>query len=485
MKNLVILLFLSSIASVAQDCSCENNLNWLIKTVEENDAGFQHILNQKGNEAYNTHNDIFKEKVKTFENIEDCTTILNEWTKFFRNAHLSVLLAQPQVPLTNEEIITKYSGRETYKIPQKEFSEYVAKIKEPTFEGIWKSGIYKIGILKDKSSTEEKYIGFIIKADGVYWTEGQVKLEIYKSEGKYAADFILRNHTKELSQNVTLVEKNYITIGSKILKRIEPKFEINTEVEKDFDLLSSNDANLIELSKETMLLRIPSFAMLAKKHLDSILTLNHKEIVGHKNLIIDVRNNSGGSGASDQAYQNIIPYIYTNPIEIVDVQFLSTPLNNKRMQDMIDSPNLPEPNKNWARNVLKKLNTNLGGFVDINDSIISRMTLDKVYEYPKNVAVLTNDKNKSTTEQFLIDAKQSTKVKLFGTTTSGSIDIAGMHYTKFPCDNLWLSYGISKSHRIPNFKIDGRGIQPDYFIHESIPEHKWILHTKDILESSE
>jgi len=224
--------------------------------------------------------------------------------------------------------------------------------------------------------------------------------------------------------------------------------------------------------------------MSGKQHLDSILVAHHNAIISHQNLIIDVRDNIGGIGASDHTYQNIIPYVYTNPITIVDVQFKSTPLNNKRMQAMIDSPNLPEANKDWAKNVLNKLNKNLGGFVDINDSPTSTLTQDETFEYPNQVAILINNKNVSTTEQFLLDAKQSKKVKLFGSTTLGSIDIAGMYAASFPCKDLRLIYGISKSHRTPNYKIDGFGIQPDYFIHESMPKYKWIKYTKEILEAN-
>ena len=464
-----------------QGCSCESNLNWLIETFEENDAGFQFAIDQKGEKAYQEHNKSFFNKVKTIEKIEDCKSLLNEWTQFLRPGHLMISLSQSQNELSEKEVIEKFRDTEIFKITSKEFSAHLNKIEEPTFEGVWQSGIYKIGIIKDESSTEEKYIGFIIEGDGVYWKKNQVKLKIYKSERKYISDFYSKDHSIIRFENIDLLGSNFLSLGSVNLKRLESKFTINSEIENYFNSLSSNNASIKEHSKETMLLRIPSFAMTNKMQIDSILKVNHNEIVHHKNLIIDLRNNVGGSGGSDQIYQNIIPYVYTNPIKIVDVEFLSTPINNQRMESLIAHPSMPEASKEWARKGLEKLNNNPGKFVHLNDSIVTTLKLDDVYEYPKNVAILINGKNASTVEQFLIDVKQSKKVKLFGTSTMGAIDIAGLNTVLFPCEDLRLIYGLSRSLRMPNYAVDGRGVQPDYFIHESIPQHKWITYVGKIL----
>lgn len=90
------------------------------------------------------------------------------------------------------------------------------------------------------------------------------------------------------------------------------------------------------------------------------------------------------------------------------------------------------------------------------------------------MAVLINKNNASVTEQFLLAAKQSTKVKLYGTTTDGMLDVSNMNFVDFPCGNLTLGYCLSKSYRIPGMAIDDIGLQPDYYIDDSIPEYEWI-----------
>ena len=54
-------------------------------------------------------------------------------------------------------------------------------------------------------------------------------------------------------------------------------------------------------------------------------------------------------------------------------------------------------------------------------------------------------------------AKQSMKVKLFYTT--------------------------SRSFRIPKMAIDDYGIQPDYFIDDSVPSYKWIDFVTEIMKA--
>ena len=69
-ENLVALvLFLIPFCINAQDCTCEDNFNWVRSTFEENDAGFQYALEQKGQPAYDKHNEVYLERVKAIQDI--------------------------------------------------------------------------------------------------------------------------------------------------------------------------------------------------------------------------------------------------------------------------------------------------------------------------------------------------------------------------------------------------------------------------------
>ncbi len=260
--------------------------------------------------------------------------------------------------------------------------------------------------------------------------------------------------------------------------RKSPEFKEDKYIEQHFTSFKNNLPFLNQLDENTLYLRIPDFDHSQKKKIDSILVANHSKIIKTKNLIIDVRNNGGGS---DVSYRELIPYLYTNPIRIINVEMYSTPLNNDRMKKFMNDPEWPEEDKKWARESYEKLENRLGAFVNLDENALGEFKLDRTYEYPKNVGIIINQGNGSTTEQFLLAAKQSKKVKLFGTTTAGILDISNMNFVPSPCNEFQLGYCLSKSLRIPDMAIDDKGIQPDYYIENEISKYRWIEHVQTIL----
>ena len=74
MKHLVLLVMIGlPILSQAQDCDCSSNFQWAKTIIEENDAGFAFTLENKGESAYEKHNEIFEEKVKSIKDLNECS----------------------------------------------------------------------------------------------------------------------------------------------------------------------------------------------------------------------------------------------------------------------------------------------------------------------------------------------------------------------------------------------------------------------------
>ncbi len=480
MKPAFLLFFFTSFFTFSQNCSCEDNFNWLKKTFEENDAGFIYTLEQKGEDLYASHNKKFRAKIKPIKTIKECSSILNDWLRFFRSGHIGVRINNQQNKVQNgssdAETLDQFKDWEKYDIGEKEFEHYISKLKNITYEGVWESKPYKIGVIK----TKNEYIGFVLEADGVYWKKNQIKFRIRVSENdQKEAVYYMKDHSPRIFKDVKLVGKNYLQMGFIALKRLKPYFEVDKTIEEHFALIKARNPMIKELNDNTILLRIPSFSYSNKKYIDSLIMVNHNQLIRKKNLIIDVRNNGGGSDAS---YKKIIPYLYTNPIRTVGVKLLSTPLNNNRMKKFMKDPNWSAEEKKWAKEGLEKLNKHIGEFVNLDDTIIDVKKIDTIHPYPKNVAIVINKNNGSTTEQFLLAAKQSKKVKLYGTTTTGVLDISNMNFVDSPCKDLQLGYSLSKSMRIPEMTIDNKGIQPDYYIDKSIPDYQWIKYVEKILK---
>ena len=278
-----------------------------------------------------------------------------------------------------------------------------------------------------------------------------------------------------------MIGKNHFKVGQFLWKRKSPKFEDEQAINLYFKSNKTSEPFLEKVNEKTIYLRIPSFDIEQKKSIDSILLSNKSLLSTTENLVIDLRYNGGGS---DHSFKEILPYLYTNPIRTVGVQFLSTELNNKYIYNIYENAEkygISAENKAEYKKIYDKLSVNLGKYVDMNEEIVGVTKYNTILPYPKNIGIIINQGNASSTEQFLLSAKQSKKVKTFGTPTMGALDVSNMNFVEAPCKNFELGYTISKSFRIPTFPIDDIGIQPDYFIDSKIPEYKWIEYVTEIL----
>ena len=463
-----------------QTCNCESNFEWLKTTFEENDAGFQYIIDKKGQSAYNIHNQLMLEKVMTTKTLTECTALLNEWLKFFRSGHIGIesLINEP---ITSKNLSQPANSAEYEKLNVEipKFEEYINEKKEVDFEGIWQTGNYKIGIKKEGMN----YIGFIIESDVDGWREpGLVKLKIEQDGGILKTTYYMRDHSSVICSEPEWLSNNYIRVNQQILKRLKPTFEDDPLMDNYLKAISSQVPYIEKLNSTTLYLRIPSFDQNQKRAIDSVILTNKDIILKTENLIIDIHNGGGGSDAS---YREILPLLYTNPIRTVRVEFLSTTQNNKRLLDFANNPEYQEFFDEKARQRFKedyeKLQGRLGEFVNLSSDVVGITKYDTIYDFPKNIGIIINERNGSTDEQFLLAAKQSKKVKLFGTTTFGALDISNMYFVDSPRKEFRLHYCLTRSLRIPGMIIDDIGIQPDYYLDKTISHYKWVEFVNNIL----
>lgn len=480
----IIVILLTSISVFSQECSCEDNFNWLKKTFEENDAGFAYALETKGKIAYKIHNDDYTEKIKHITDANTCLRTMAQWFTFFRTGHIGLNRIKNSnntntsiTPLTDAEIIEKYKHAERQEENLTAFKHYLKTKPKLGYEGIWQFGNYTIGVKKVK----ETYIGFIIEADGVYWTKGQVK---FKINADNTTEYYMQNHSKNEYKDTKLIGNNYLEIGSGFarLERTYPKLKKDPIIESYYKQIGTKMPYFEIMDSRTAYLRIPSFHRSHKQAIDSVIKANKTIITSTPNFIIDIRNNGGGS---DSSYEELLPIIYTNPIRQVGTGFYSTTLNNKTLYDFLISPeaNPTEDSKKWAKEIYDKLSDNLGEYVNIMGEKVSVIKYNTINEYPKNVGVIINKNNVSTAEQFLLAAKQSKKVKLYGTTTKGALDISNLIAVTSPCGDYEFEYCISRSYRVPDMAIDEKGIQPDFYIDSTIAKHEWLSFVSNALKA--
>jgi len=465
------LLLFTTVGFSQSNCSCEDKFKWMKETFEQNDAGFQYVVDKKGKVEYDRHNELILQKIKEAKDDTACIQVLYDWLYFFRKGHISIRQNIPQNNQAGAADVVK-SDWPLNKTTVGKLKTHLAKLKEPGLEGIWEMNPYTIGIVKNNKG----YEGFIIDAPGTSWQKGQVKLKM-DADGKNGVLY-LRNYSEYKISDSHFTGNNNLMLDNFSFKRLYPEIQDLGNIKLFNELIGSYKPIGKQLSQDTFILRIPYFDYNQKKIIDSVINANHDKITASKNLIIDVRNNGGGA---DRCYEGLIKYLYTNPIRTVGVEMLSTPLNNLRMEEFLADPDLTEEGKKEIIETQEKLKANLGKFTNVNGWSVYTETLDTIYTYPQKVAILINKNNASTTEQFLLAAKQSTKVKLYGTTTAGMLDVSNMNFVNSPCGNLTLGYCLSKSYRIPDMAIDDIGLQPDYYIDVSIPDYEWIDFAEKIM----
>jgi Peptidase family S41 len=471
---LTISIFAVNITS-AQKCNCKQEFEWIKTTFEQNDAGFQYVIDKKGKTEYENFNLRIYNQLDTITDIVKCNTILNEWSKFFRNGHLNISFTTPEN--SNQPAVASKKVNFT----KADFDSYLKSTNLQPYEGIWKFAAYTIGIKK----INQEFIGFIIESKNPNWKLNEVKLKFsINRKNEVDGSFFYGDHSLNKFSDAKVVDDEYINLNGNYLKKVNyissNKKNGNDKIAIAIKSLSAEKPYLDKLNNTTLLLRIPSFDESNTKFIDSIVKQNFKLLTSIPNLIVDIRNNGGGS---DECYYPLLPIIYTNPIRSIGVEIYSTTLNNARFDKLLKSEDFDaESKKNFAKGkeiVMK----HLGEFVNTDSEKFSITTFPKVNEFPKNIAVLINERNGSTAEEFLLAAKQSRKVKLYGTTTFGVLDISNMNFVTSPSGLFELGYSLSRSFRIPKMTIDSKGIIPDFYLDESIPDENWIDYVDKLLNN--
>ncbi|MBS2209832.1 hypothetical protein KEM09_00345 [Carboxylicivirga mesophila] len=199
------------------------------------------------------------------------------------------------------------------------------------------------------------------------------------------------------------------------------------------------------LNESTCYLKIPHF--LSSSLVEKLINENISSISRKRNLIIDIRGNGGGN---DNSYHKLLQIIATNDIYLRNAKFLKTKAN-------------------WEEKYGKWDKTNEGKFVNLpwnknKSEIFKSFTISGINEYPKRVAILVDRNVKSSGEMFVLSAKQSLKVKIFGENTAGLIDYSNVNQHEILEDSLYLQYPMTKIIGIPINSIDNHGIVPDFYL---------------------
>lgn len=257
----------------------------------------------------------------------------------------------------------------------------------------------------------------------------------------------------------------YLNNGHVVFGVLEenPKFE---------ELYEDDDADyypsLTFPNPRTAILTIKTGSIDYKIDLDTLIAAHQARLDTVKHLIIDVRGNSGGG---DDTYNNVIPFMYTNPI-VTNGAFLWTSENNISLfEQYVGNPHLPEDTRQQIEAIVKKGKAHPNTFVLLGESATDTIELEAIKDFPEKVSILIDGECMSATEEFLLKAKQSSKTTIYGyESTGGALDYSNLNPVFTPSGYWYATVPTTRSSRLPENPVDPDGIEPDVLVDKKVED---------------
>jgi len=472
--------------SYAQNEECLKDFSYLINKIRTDYPGYYDKVTKS------TEKDLadleMKLRQKIQEHPDSCLVYLDTYASWFRDNHMYV---------GNKKDKEKDQPAPTSAAkPTPEFLHVsdgmLADLgkKNGSVEGIWVS--FKGRIAISKVEGENRYTGTAINYyqcepnqllfeldpinDTVFTMKKFPEWNDYKPvKGK--ASLHLNERVFEMHKDTRFVRQSASsTFDNALLNSYQPQFPNGTNI---YPLTTA-------LDDSTYYVRITNFW---DDSGDKRVKAHWQEIMARPNLIIDIRGNQGGQ---DDFFQVLLSLLYTNPYPSKGVQWFASEGNIRFFEESVKNGevNNGEEGIKWINELLGAMKKNPGGFVYHpsmgHDGIV---TEDTVYKYPKRVGIIINDANASSAEQFILEAKGSKKVTLFGNSnTAGVLDYSNRVNEDTPSGKYEFYWPLTRSGRLPEHPIDNTGIPPDVII--PYPESKqlfdrlddWAYFVKEYLE---
>jgi len=209
------------------------------------------------------------------------------------------------------------------------------------------------------------------------------------------------------------------------------------------------------VSEDAALIRARSFIPRFREPLEQLVAEHREEILARPELIIDLRGNGGGA---DATYRVLAELVYSKPVTEIGMDALATLENIAAWEQVLRDINLPPAVQKEFEDRVAAMKQRPGEWVSMGEDLV--ITREGV-EAPSRVAILIDGLCGSTCEQFVLEARQSDKVRLFGTPTAGVIDYANLLPHELPSGRRLL-LPSTRSRRLPGEAVDGIGIAPNF-----------------------
>lgn len=462
-KNLLFAAFLFCTGCVfaQKPCNCPEQFNWLQQKLALNYPGYRDKVTPQTQTEFERHSATFAAKIATAHTDTACFRLLTAWTRWFHDGHIQISNRTPPGPDDTAAIRLRFYDWEKINLNETEARRYLNQPGLAPVEGIYVNaeGNYRIALVRSPLPDRD-YVGIVLQADSVWWLPTQVKFELKKNgPNRFSSYYYMRDHSmRKLPAILQGGVLSFNEIGSWYRQYPgPPEKPAPPEVFK-----------LVQLDSQTLLLTLPTMNESVRKQLDKLIDKNKRLLETTPNLIIDCRNNGGGS---DITFAPLKPYVYSGPVTAPRMQIYVTADNIGKYEAWQQDKNFPGSQRKQVGRFLRKMKQHPGEFYGECDPYSEKVNGLKTN--PKKVVILINGRCASSCEQFVFFARQSKRVVLMGQATAGIFDYGNLHRLDFPGGMFSLAYPTSRSCGIAEGKgIDGKGIAPDVRIDDDRAD--WI-----------
>jgi hypothetical protein len=471
---ITILLIVLSKFSTAQSCSCSDDYYFIKSHIEKNHGGFNKKIKSPEEPAYKKFTQALEQEIKKDQSGKYCISYLKKYILYLQDHHSNITAgggtAVNETITADVEAFQKSSAYLNTELLKADSNKLISKwaMGNPgNIEGIYYTpdSTYVTALIKNKTSYRD-YAAVILRSKTKLWTPGQVKFELKQvNDSLFDAYISYRNHSINYDQVVYKKERLQMNGWIKAGETTAASTKSSNELIQ-FRLLDSS----------TVYLSITSFDAVILSKLDSAYKVIIPQIKKYPKLIIDVRNNGGGS---DAGYMALMPLLYTDPFESDLVEFYATPGNIQAYKSYDENlrKNSPGSKGVFINQVAKMEKATPYSFIYMGDGTPRMVKYPENKGYPDKIAVLYNRNCASSCESFLFEILNSSKVIRAGENSGGYTGYGNVMNIQTPCGNT-LSWTTTVYRN--QWKYEFVGIPPQYKIPEE--ETDWIEYTRKLLQ---
>jgi Peptidase family S41 len=469
---LFLLLLALTARAYSQNCHCADEMGFVIKYYEANLPGFKDNVTAQTQAQYDSLKNALLKAAAQSKQKADCFKLLTYYVEYFKDNHSGIEMLPEPVNEKDPQSLNAFLGSATFQSRETaSFNEAVAR-RQPidAIEGVYQTAdsAYTIAVIPSKGPLRD-YIGVIVASKTPLWKRGQVKIELKrKLANRFDVFTYRRNHSLMFYPAMEFSEGR---LGNEWFKEgFQKKISYSINV--------TNNISFQEINDSVNYLRIPSFSGNLYATLDSVYKATSPKIMAKPQLIIDVRNNGGGS---DRNVRPLLPYIYTRPFKDDVVDLYVTADNIKVWEQWYEKQSKDPGNfgkayqEGFLATIERMKKAPLGSYLQRSSGQLT-VQLKQVLKKPAQVAIIVNKNCASSCETLLFWAKESDKTILVGENSGGYVGYGEVGSVQTPCYQFILKCTMTRYREQRQFEVTG--IVPDYRLDNN---SDWIEQTIKIL----